>query len=59
MDRYILFRHLADLVNDYAGITDARLKNYNGDISIVGEGENFVVRVTAEITMKEGDEHGA
>lgn len=59
MDRYILFRHLADLVNDHAEITDARLKNYDGDISIVGESESFVVRITAEITMKEGVSNGA
>jgi hypothetical protein len=55
MDKYYVFRKLLALVEDGYDVTDAKMRNYLGEIEITGvcvDGSEINIRVS----MKEGNE---
>ena len=55
MDKYYVFRKLLALVEDGYDVTDAKMRNYLGEIEIAGvcvDGSEINIRVS----MKEGNE---
>lgn len=57
MDRYFAFCKLMAFVCDEYEVVDADMRNYAGDIEIVGKDETGAT-ITIKVTMKEGENNG-
>ena len=55
MDRYQLFRMLMDIVADHYDVTDAKMKNYAGEIEISGAAGGKAITICVD--MKEAEEN--
>jgi hypothetical protein len=55
MDKYYVFRKLLALVEDGYDVTDAKMRNYFGEIEITGVGEDGS-EINIRASMKEGNE---
>jgi hypothetical protein len=56
MNKYFVFRKLLDFVADHAEVTDADMDNYCGDIVIIGEDDESVIRIEVSLKSKEEKE---
>lgn len=53
MDKYYMFRKLLDFVNEDFIITDARMKDYMGDMVVEGECPEGTIIITVNPKKKE------
>lgn len=58
MDRYQLFRMLMDIVADHYDVTDAKMKNYAGEIEISGAAGGKAITICVDMMeAKEAEEN--
>ena len=58
-DRYTLFRRLMSMTSEFGTVTDARLRNYCGDIEVSGRSGRTSIAITVAITEEgETDDDG-
>lgn len=53
MKKFYAFEKMLAFMSDHAEVIDADMNTYNGDMMIVGETEDHVIRIEVSITKKE------